>query len=490
MFSATDIVNFLACRHLGVLEHETAAGKREKPFFRDPSQELLRELGIRHERNYLRELVTGKNLNVAQIPAALSWAEAVAETTGALHSGADVVYQGTLADGPWGGRSDFLVKVEKPSVLGSWSYEVVETKLARSARANAVLQLCFYSDILDKIQGGVPERMHVALGDSKLESFQVARYIVYFRKIRNDFLRARPAPADTYPEPAELCRVCTWFPVCDKQRHADDHLSVVAGITRNQRKQLVANGVKTLEALGTLKLPMEPKIERIGDAALIRIRGQALLQRNGRTEGKMIYEILEPIEEEKGFAALPAPSPGDVFLDFEGDEYAFGTGVEYLFGTLSLTDGPGKDPVYAARWSLEPSAEKQAFEEFIGKMLDTWSKFPDFHIYHYAPYEQTAKNLVVGLDTITCRRQEPSTPHLIKLTAKNQQRNESNYHAKTCESYRGTFKRRHTSFYRLLCRFQLSFGDWLWFRRLTRNRYGGRGLRSRNYTVTGGWTLC
>jgi len=50
----------------------------------------------------------------------------------------------------------------------------------------------------------------------------------------------------------------------------------------------------------------------------------------------MIYEILEPIEEEKGFAALPSPSPGDIFLDFEGDDYAFGTGVEYLLGTLSL----------------------------------------------------------------------------------------------------------------------------------------------------------
>jgi hypothetical protein len=56
MFFATDIVNFLACRHLGVLERDAVAGKLDKPFFRDPSQELLRELGIRHEQNYLYEL--------------------------------------------------------------------------------------------------------------------------------------------------------------------------------------------------------------------------------------------------------------------------------------------------------------------------------------------------------------------------------------------------------------------------------------------------
>jgi predicted RecB family nuclease len=394
MFSATDIVNFLACRHLGVLERDAAAGKQEKPFFPDPSQELLRELGIRHEQNYLHKLDAGKRLDVVQIPKSLSWQDAVAETTRALRSGADVVYQGTLEDGTWGGRSDFLLKVEKPSPLGSWSYEVAETKLARSARASAVLQLCFYSEVLAKTQGVVPERMHVVLGDSTVESFAVAHYIAYFRKVRNDFLKAGPAPTGTYPEPAELCSVCTWFPVCDKRRHTDDHLSLVAGITRNQRKQLVAGGIQTLEALGTLKLPVLPKIGRIGDAALVRIHGQARLQRNGRNEGKMIYEILEPIEEEKGFAALPTPSPGDIFLDFEGDEYAFGTGVEYLLG--SLMGDSENDPVYEPQWSFEAFAEKQAFEGFIARMLERWSKFPDFHIYHYAPYEQTAIKRLAG----------------------------------------------------------------------------------------------
>ena len=82
----------------------------------------------------------------------------------------------------------------------------------------------------------------------------------------------------------------------------------------------------------------------------------------------MIYEILEPIEEEKGFAALPTPSAGDVFLDFEGDQYAFGTGVEYLLG--SLMDDSGKDPVYEPQWSFDPFAEKQAFGGFITKMLE------------------------------------------------------------------------------------------------------------------------
>ncbi len=54
---------------------------------------------------------------------------------GAMRAGAEVVYQATFFDGQWGGRSDFLRRVSTPSRLGSWSYEVVETKLARSTKA-------------------------------------------------------------------------------------------------------------------------------------------------------------------------------------------------------------------------------------------------------------------------------------------------------------------------------------------------------------------
>ena len=62
------------------------------------------------------------------------------------------------------GRADFLMRVEKPSDLGDWSYEVWDTKLARHAKASAVLQLCFYSDLLAGLQGVPAEHMALALG--------------------------------------------------------------------------------------------------------------------------------------------------------------------------------------------------------------------------------------------------------------------------------------------------------------------------------------
>jgi uncharacterized protein len=216
------------------------------------------------------------------------WTNAVARTIEAIHQGVDAVYQATFQDGPWGGRSDFLIRVDKPSALGPFSYEVVETKLARSAKAHAILQLCFYSELLARIQGVLPERMYVVLGGgTKLEEFAAQHYSACYRKVKRDFEEATRVSGGTYPEPAELCDVCSWFPVCDQRRRGDDHLFLVAGITLVQRKELVARGINTVARLGGLTLPLVPKIDRIGNEALRRVRDQACIQVEGRNKGRL-----------------------------------------------------------------------------------------------------------------------------------------------------------------------------------------------------------
>ena len=237
-FTATDIANFVACRHLLTLKLEAAEGKIQKPYFHDLGVELLRELGERHEAAYFNQLASKPDCRVVSIPTDVEWTEAVGRTKEAIRDGADAIYQATFQDGNWGGRADFLIRVDKPSLLGPFSYEVVETKLAKSAKVRAILQLCFYSELLGNIQGLQPESMHVVLGGSlDRETFQVSGYIAYFRKVKRDFEQASTGPRDTYPEPVALCDVCEWFSVCNDRWHKDDHLSLVASITRIQRAE-------------------------------------------------------------------------------------------------------------------------------------------------------------------------------------------------------------------------------------------------------------
>jgi predicted RecB family nuclease len=397
MLSATDIASFLACRHTATLTRAESKSKIAKPFFHNQTIDLLRTLGLEHEQRYLRKLAEKGGLSIAQIAISGSWRDAVAETVEVLRHGADVVYQATFLDAPWGGRSDFLLRVNTPSTLGSWSYEVVETKLARSTKATALVQLCFYSDLLARIQGTEPQWMHVVLGGTAdPESFQVQRYIAYFRKVRSEFEAAWGTETDTYPEPVEHCEVCSWFSLCDTRRRADDHPSLVAGISRNQRKALAERSVSTVAALAKLTLPPKPKFERIGAAALLRIREQARLQVQGREEGRLIYELLDGVEDDNGLAALPAPSSADMFLDLESNPYVFEQGLEYLIGIVTLPENSGDAPTYETLWSFTRSEEKKAFEAFIAKVMERWRRNPEMHIYHYAPYEPTAIKRLVG----------------------------------------------------------------------------------------------
>jgi uncharacterized protein len=138
MFSATEIADFLACHHLTTLERSAAAGEISKPSFADPSVDLLRTLGIRHEQAYLADL-HARGLEVVEIPTEAAWNEAADRTVEAVRQGAEAVYQAAFLNGVWGGRADFLLKINEPSALGDWSYEVVETKLARSTKVRAVI---------------------------------------------------------------------------------------------------------------------------------------------------------------------------------------------------------------------------------------------------------------------------------------------------------------------------------------------------------------
>ena len=56
VFSATDLSNFLNCRHRTALELGEARGKRTRPYFHDPVLEALFARGLEHEHQYVETL--------------------------------------------------------------------------------------------------------------------------------------------------------------------------------------------------------------------------------------------------------------------------------------------------------------------------------------------------------------------------------------------------------------------------------------------------
>ena len=121
---------------------------------------------------------------------------------------------------------------------------------------------------------------------------------------------------------------------------------------------------------------------------------QARLQLHHRRTGEHRIEHL-PEEPDRGFALLPEPSPGDVWLDLEGDPwFEPARGLEYLFGWVEL--GEDGAPRYEHIWSRDREAEKQGFERLVDHIVERRRRFPGMHVYHYAPYERTALSRLMG----------------------------------------------------------------------------------------------
>jgi uncharacterized protein len=430
VFAATDLVGFLACEHLVGLELAAMAGLVERPTRLDPEIDLIAKRGLEHEARYLVGLEAGGRAVTRIDPGdhdAPAWGRlvglsaAAAATEAAIRRGDDAIYQATFFDGRWLGLADFLLRVPRPSDLGEWSYEVVDTKLARHVKASALLQICSYVEQLTRIQAVEPEWMHVALGGSarSVERHRVADYMAYYRTVKAAFeARVRTdggaavvyPPAATYPEPVEHCDVCRWNLVCQAKRRADDDLALVASAPVRLRRALKSRGVATRRGLAALELPLPEPLDGVGDAALATARDQAAIQVRGAEAGKTIYELLPParladgtLEVNRGLTSLPQPRPGDLFFDIEGDPFGLDDGVEYLFGILEpgLTGSDG-EPTFHAFWGVDeaghvtPEAEKRAFEQTIDLMTDRLAKDPAIHIYHYAAYEPTAAGRLMG----------------------------------------------------------------------------------------------
>ncbi|MGH7726289.1 MAG: TM0106 family RecB-like putative nuclease [Candidatus Eiseniibacteriota bacterium] len=393
--SASDLIEFFDCEHLAWLEREVVRGRAvAPPRGADAMEDLLARKGRDNETAYL-DALEAKGTPVARMRR-VEQAEAVRVTQEAMAKGEPAIYQATLAGEQWIGVPDFLERIERPSKLGAWSYEVVDTKLSRRTKPDHVIQLSLYTELLSQAQGLAPEHMHVVLDGGVRESFRCTDFGAYVRTLQRRLMTsvAENGEADTYPLPIEHCAICRWEAACKRRWAEDDHLSGVADIRHRQIARLENAGVRTIAALAAL--PDGARVLRLATGTLGGLRHQARLQVEQRTDGEPHYELLEPVAG-RGLALLPAPSPGDVFFDMEGDPFVNGVGLEYLFGADAF-DVPdlGGRPEYRAFWGHDRAGERAAFEAFIDFVVERRRIDPLLHVYHYAPYEPSALKRLAG----------------------------------------------------------------------------------------------
>ncbi|WP_111745679.1 TM0106 family RecB-like putative nuclease [Salinisphaera orenii] len=394
--SASDLVNHLNCQHLTVLDIDVTEGTLAAPSHWDPLLDILRERGHRHETAFIEHL-RDQGLDTVAIDGVDITPDAVAQTREAMLLGREVIVQAALEGGRWVGRADILRRVGTPSQLGEWSYEIIDTKLARETKGGTVLQLCLYANLLEQVQGQPPAYVYVVAPWTKFEAqaFRYTNYAAFYRRAKQaaeNATQASGAP-DVYPEPKEHCDVCRWQRHCDQRRRDDDHLCLVAGISKTQIRELQSNSINTVTELASMPLPMAWKPERGSPHSYENAREQARIQFASRDAGAIRYEMLA-VGPDVGLGQLPEPSQGDVFFDIEGDPFVGEQGLEYLFGYhYRGEDGHCR---YVGQWAFDREEEKAAFEQFIDFVTARLEDYPYLHVYHFAPYEPSTLKRLMG----------------------------------------------------------------------------------------------
>lgn len=435
IFSATDVVNFLECEHLTSLDRINLESPLERTAD-DSTMRLIQEHGTRHEQQYLASLQSSHKTIVDVSSRGAGLEEQVSTTRDAMAEGPDVIYQAALRNGVFAGYADFLERIDLPSDLGTFSYEVVDTKLSKSPKAKYLVQLAFYSSILGEWQGRMPEAMHVVLGDGTRLTYRVAEYIRYYETLRARFLEAQLRDtSETYPVPCAKCAQCSWSGQCEQVWERDDHLSRVANIRQAQVKKLNAAGIRTLEALANLG--DDAHVPKLATETLKVLRHQARLQWQERISGSRVVELLPVTQGDgRGFERLPPPDEGDLYFDMEGDPLEK-DGLEYLFGVGCRKSGAFE---FVPFWAHSRDQEKVAFESFIDFVVDHLAGHPNAHIYHYAAYEKTALGKLMSLHGTRERQVDDIFRHgrlvdLYKVVRESMRVSEPGYSIKNIEHF-------------------------------------------------------
>jgi uncharacterized protein len=393
LFAPTDLAQFMESRFASwmsrhALDHpELKPGRdRSDPEAIPGEAELLKRRGEEHEARVLGAL-RAEGRDVVEIE--VRGADSAARTLDAMRAGRDVIYQAHLESQPFAGMADFLVRVEGRSLLGDFHYEVWDAKLALRPRPAHVIQLCAYADLLEALQGRRPVHVAIVLGNGARARLRTDDFFYFYRALRGDFLACVAAfdPASR-PFPDPWAHHGIWEEEVERTLEACDHVSRVATLTRVQTQRLARVGIETLAGLADSR---RRRIPGVADEVYLRLREQAALQRDSIGRERPCHRTLreDEIEPGRGLAGLPPASPGDVFLDLEGNPLdESGQGLEYLWGAVAADERGA--PIYRDEWAHDARGERRALESFVDGCRERRARHPDMHVYHYAAYEVSA----------------------------------------------------------------------------------------------------
>lgn len=338
----------------------------------------LMESGVLHEEDHIADL------EVDEVTA-FETKEAIQETLELMRKGSELIYQGYIQVEQEGvlyrGRPDLLEKRVGSSIFGDWYYVPIEIKWSSKIKPVYKHQLVFYSIILEKLQGrlpnevGVINRHHKRIPDT-LDEDDLSKTLTLVEQILNVMKGQKPESTIT-----SKSKESPWFQEALKEAEEKQDIALIYRLDSRSLNGLRAEGIRTLQDMVGANIDLLPKIPYAAPEKL----KKAQLQAKALIENKIIQ-----IGELDGLPETPLK----LYFDIEGDPLL---DLDYLFG-IWVSGDPKR--LYAQAENVRFFEDGKYFVYFLAKQPNEeeamWQAFlkwvallpEEYTVFHYANYEK------------------------------------------------------------------------------------------------------
>lgn len=206
----------------------------------------LQNEGLAHEREISRRMFP----EAVKIPDRVSPEKKFQRTIEAMKAGAPSILQGYIRDEDAIGVPDVLELVTKDSTsFTNHIYRLGEFKRSPTLKTGHVLQVSWYSEILQKIQSRASDKVFFVLKDGKKTWVELSESKFIYQDSKKRLFELRASKIPPGPHLSNLCYSCLWRYLCMPLLIDNNHISLLPNIGRRRAKMLKKDGISSWQDL-------------------------------------------------------------------------------------------------------------------------------------------------------------------------------------------------------------------------------------------------
>jgi predicted RecB family nuclease len=323
------------------------------------------------------------------------WPAGLAATVELMAAGVDRIYQPVLSTIESGitlvSRADLLIKHPGQSIFGDWLYVPEEIKLSKRAKTEYQIIVAYHTKVLAAVQGAWPEQAWLNLKDKGVYLIDLWEMVPRMEEILASCIAtmARPQEPEVFIS-RNRCALCHWYGHCYDIAHADQHLSLLPGVTQGRYQELQKLNITTRETLAATPPKRLETLPGFGLETASRIVRQAQVSVSDRALPGDEFPL--PHQQAQFLAEQLPTAPVELYFDIESEP---SLDLIYLHGVLVV------DRVAQTQQFHSLLADKLEDEAVVWQaLLDLVWQYPTAPIFHFCPYEvQTVNKLAKQYNT-------------------------------------------------------------------------------------------